>query len=320
VLSTGTSVALSYSVVGTQPTPREQFTDADGRFIIRDLPGGRVTFSAKHVGYTPFDTTLMLRDGDTLRLDIGLSLITIELPAIQTLAKACMHPGASMARYGTALATLFEQMRENAERNRLLERSYPFELFIERTISRPEPMLEARFIAIDTIERGSARSWAYEPGKLLGRRQIDEGVFSGTWTTITMPELADFADERFLNSHCFDYSGVDELDGDSLLRIDFVPAPTVHTPDIGGTLYLDRKTFQLRATIVSLVNLTKDLRRRIGGQSIRADFREVVPGVPVLDRISSMVYPRDDIKGKIPDEPSTEEQRTLRVKFLKGKP
>jgi hypothetical protein len=61
------------------------------------------------------------------------------------------------------------------------------------------------------------------------------------------------------------------------------------------------------------------LKRRIGGQSIRADFRDVLPGVPVLDRVSSMVYPRDDPNAE-PTEPATETQKTLGVKFLKGKP
>jgi hypothetical protein len=319
VVSSGTSVTLGYSVIGTGLGQREEFTDANGRFVLRDLPVGRVRFAAKHIGYVPFDTTLDLRANDTLRLDVALSLITIELPAVRAFAAACLHPGAPNPQYGVALANLFEQLQENAERNRLLARSYPFELTIERRITKPEPMLQARFIAIDTIERGSMRDWHYAPGKLLGKRHIDEGVFGGNWTTVILPELADFADQRFLDAHCFDYSGLDEMDGDTLIRIDFVPAPTVRTPDIGGSIFLDRKTFQLRSTLVSLMNLTKTLERVIGGQSIRADFREALPGVPVIDRISSMVYPRADAKPPA-DEPATETQRTLSVRFLKGRP
>ncbi|HEX4683229.1 MAG TPA: carboxypeptidase regulatory-like domain-containing protein [Gemmatimonadaceae bacterium] len=318
VVSSGTSVSLGYSVVGTSPEQREEFTDAKGQFVLHDLPAGRIRFTAKHIGYVPFDTTLDLRANDSLQLDVALSLITIELPAIRTVAAGCLHPGAPNPQYGAALANLFEQLQENAERNRLLAHSYPFELTIERRITKPEPMLQARFVAIDTIERGSTRDWHYAPGKLLGKRHIDEGVFSGNWTTIILPELADFADLHFLESHCFDYAGLDELDGDTLIRIDFVPAPTVRTPDIGGAIFLDRKTYQLRSTMVSLTNLTKDLQRRMSGQSIRADFREVLPGVPVIDRVSSMVYPRTDVKPV--DEPATETQRTLTVRFLRGRP
>jgi len=48
-------------------------------------------------------------------------------------------------------------------------------------------------------------------------------------------------------------------------------------------------------------------------------FKEVVPGVPILDVVSSVVYPRDDPKAA-PQEPATETQRTLSVRFLRGRP
>jgi hypothetical protein len=61
------------------------------------------------------------------------------------------------------------------------------------------------------------------------------------------------------------------------------------------------------------------LRERIGGQSIRVTFKEIVPGVPILDVAASMVYPREDPRA-IPQEPATETQRTLSVRFLRGRP
>ena len=67
------------------------------------------------------------------------------------------------------------------------------------------------------------------------------------------------------------------------------------------------------------MNLTKQLRGQISGQSIRAQFREVIPGVPVLNTVSSVVYPKED--PKLPSqEPSTENHRILSVKFLRGRP
>jgi len=134
-----------------------------------------------------------------------------------------------------------------------------------------------------------------------------------------MPELADFADARFLENHCFDFGGIDVVDGDTLLRIDFVPAPIVHDPDVSGAIFLDPKTYQLRTTLLSLVNMTKPLRDQTAGQSIRADFVEVIPGVPVMNRVSSVVFPKDNPK-QPPQEPATENHRTLSVRFLKGRP
>jgi carboxypeptidase family protein len=316
---TGTELPVSYAIVATTPGARELFTDGDGGFVIRDVAAGPVRITARRVGFAARDTTVLVAAHDTTRLVVDLSLITIELPPVRSFAKACAHPGGSDAQIGVELAALFDQVKDNADRNRLLSRSYPFELDVERRITRPEPVLEARFIAYDTIVRTSDRTWRYAPGKMLGTREYPSGVFAGTWSTITMPELADFADERFLISHCFDYSGFDMVDGDSLIRIDFRPAPVVHDPDVAGALFLDPHTYQLRVTDISLVNLSRRLRGQISGQSVRAHFQEVIPGVPVLAAVSSMVYPKDDPKHP-EQEPSTENHRILRVRFLRGKP
>jgi hypothetical protein len=319
VTSMASDVALGYSSVALRPGGRERFTDADGGFALRELTPGRVRLTVKHIGHVPLDTTFDLGARDSVNLRIELPLVSIRLPAIHTLAPACGHPGASSAVLGVELAALFEQLKQNAEQNRLLSRSYPFEADIERKISRPEPTLEARFVAFDTVKRHSLREWRYAPGHMLGTREYEGGVFGGKWVTLNIPELADFADDVFLNNHCFDYAGTEVVDGDTLLRIDFVPAPAIHQPDIGGAIYLDPKTYQVRVADFSLVNLTKRLRESIAGQGVHATFREVFPGVPLPDVVSSFVFPRDDGKAPV-QEPSTETQRTLAIRFVKGKP
>jgi hypothetical protein len=310
---------LGYAVVAVKETSREVFANNEGSYTIAKLPRGRLSITAKRIGYSPVDTTIETGRSDTIRVDIQLPIVSIQLPAVHSMAKACVHPGTETKTFGLELATLFEQLRQNAERNRLLARDYPFEIEVERRISRPEPALEARFVAFDTVLRSSARNWSYAPGHMLGTREFDSGVFVGRWTTLVLPELADYAEARFLDAHCFDYGGVEMANGDSLLRIDFSPAPNLRAPDVVGSILLDRKTYQLRTTLTSLVNMTREMRRQISGQSVRADFKEVVPGVPVLDRISSVVYPLDDPKGPA-TEPSTEIQRALRVRFIRGRP
>ncbi|HEY9229805.1 MAG TPA: carboxypeptidase-like regulatory domain-containing protein [Gemmatimonadaceae bacterium] len=319
VVVKGSEVPVGYAVVSARPGAREAFTTGDGRFTFRGLPAGRVAITAKHVGYAPLDTVVTLGAADTIRMQLELSLITIQLPAVYSLAKACVHPGRRDPQVGTELAKLFEQMKENAERHRLLSQSYPFEMDVERRITKAEPSLAARFVAYDTIVRSSVREWRYAPGNMIGSREYTDGVFVGKWSTLTLPELGDFADERFLNNHCFDFGGVEVVDGDTLLRIDFVPAPVVRSPDVSGTIYLDPKTYQLRSTLISLVNLDKRLREMLDGQSVRAEFKEAIPGVPIVHRVSSMVFPRDDPKNASV-EPSTEIHRTLSIRFLRGKP
>jgi len=315
----GNDIRVGYAVIGGKPNVAERFSSADGHFVLRDVSSGRLTLTVRRIGYAPRDTVIDVVSGDTTRIRVELSLITIQLPAVHSLAQRCAHPGGQNPELSAELEVLFDQVKQNADRNRLLSTSYPFEVSVERKISRPEPALEARFVAYDTVVLSSERKWRYAPGNMLGTREFESGAFGGKWLTVTMPELADFADQRFLENHCFDFEGVDVIGGDTLLRVDFVPAPAVHTPDVGGTIYLDPKTYQLRITEVSLVNLTKQLRSQISGQSIRITFKEVIAGVPIIDAVSSIVFPHEDPKGPAL-EPATENQRALAVKFLKGRP
>jgi hypothetical protein len=319
VLARGTGLPLGYAVVASSQGSRELFANADGVFAFRGVAPGSVKLTAKRIGYMPFDTTVVVRDNELLQVDLELSLVAVQLPAIHSFADGCIHPGSVPKRYGMELAVLFEQMQQNAERNRLFAREYPFEMEFERRLTRPEPAIEARFVAFDTVIRVSNRPWHYAPGKMLGSREYEPGIFGGKWTTLTLPELPDYADQVFLDNHCFDYSGIEVVNGDSLLRIDFQPTPAVRTPDVAGMILLDPKTYQLRSTLISLVNLTPAMRKLIGGQSVEVQFKEVVPGVPVIDHLSSVVYPAER-RDSPATEPATESQRMLRVQFSKGRP
>jgi hypothetical protein len=320
VITRGTSFPVSYTVVSAKPGAGERFTSDNGQFTFKGVPAARVVVRAKHIGYAPFDTAVIVPARDTLRLTIELSLIAIRLPAIQSLAKQCGHAGAGVdTATNLQLAMLFEQLKMNAERHALLSREYPFELRVERKITKPEPALEARFVAFDTVSRESTRDWSYAPGNVMGTREIEGGVFGGRWFTVNMPELADFADEQFLRYHCFDFGGTDIVEGDTLIRIDFIPSPLVHDADVSGAVFLDRDSYQLRRMELNLVNISKPLRARVAAQSIRAKFAEVFPGVPMLSYVSSIVIPKDDPK-KPAQEPATETHRVLSVRFLRGKP
>jgi carboxypeptidase family protein len=315
----GTDIPIGYVVIAIRSTRYELFSEADGAFFIQNLPLGRITLTAKRIGFTPLDTTVEITAGPTVQLSLKLSMVAARLPAIHSLAQKCEHLGDTTAKVSLELATLFEQVKQNADRHRLLSQSYPFELTVERRITKPEPALEARFVAYDTVRVSSVRKWRYAPGKMLGTREYGPGVFGGKWLTITMPDLADFADQNFLNNHCFDFGGVEQVEGDSLLRIEFIPAPTVREPDVDGSLFLDPHTYQIRFALMNVVNPNKQMRQTTGGQSIRAKFSEIMPGVPVLDVVTSFVFAPDDPKAPS-REPSTETQRTLGVKFLKGQP
>jgi len=315
----GAPFPLPYSVVSAPTLGRERFTSASGQFTLEDLPAGRVAIRVKRIGYLPLDTLVEVRAGDTTRVELFLEHVPAQLPAIRTTAQACIYPGIPADGRDLRLAVLLEQVKENAERHRLLSRSYPFEYQVQRTMSKWEPDSGARIVETDTLLRTSQRSWRYAPGRVMGSQTNPPGRFGGQWITMIIPDLGDIADDDFLRNHCFDYAGMDVVDGDSILRVDFVPAPGVRTPDIAGSLYLDRSSYQIRRSSMSLVNLTPELKRLVSAQQVETTFKEILPGVPILHEVSSTVSPSDYMKVIIP-EPSLEYQRLIGVRFLSGKP
>jgi len=80
------AIPVSYTVIGAKPGVADRFTSADGKFVLRDVDPGRLALSARHIGYAPLDTTLDVAAGDTIRLRLELSLVTIQLPELQSLA------------------------------------------------------------------------------------------------------------------------------------------------------------------------------------------------------------------------------------------
>ena len=140
---------------------RAGFTARDGQFVLRDLKPGQDASSARHIGYAPLDTTIDVAAGDTLSLRLELALVTIQLPAVHALAQRCAHPGGIERRSECRARGPVRSSEAECRRNRLLATSYPFEVIIERKITKPEPSLEARFIAYDTVVRSSDRTWRY---------------------------------------------------------------------------------------------------------------------------------------------------------------
>ena len=172
VVVKSSAVAVSYAVIGGKPGIADRFTTGEGKFVLRDVSPGQLTLTARHIGYAPLDTTLDVAAGDTIRLRLELALVTIQLPAVRSLAQRCAHPGGVNTQLSAELQVLFDQVKQNAERNRLLAASYPFEVVVERKITKPEPALEARFVAYDTVVRSSDRKWRYSPGNMLGTREF----------------------------------------------------------------------------------------------------------------------------------------------------
>src|SRR3954470_13279809 len=78
----GSEIAVGYAVIGVGAPARELFAASDGTFSLRDLSVGPTRLTVKRIGYTPLDTTVLVSSDHALRLELSLSLITVQLPAV----------------------------------------------------------------------------------------------------------------------------------------------------------------------------------------------------------------------------------------------
>ena len=63
-------------------------TDSTGRFVFRDVPAGRVRLRATSFGYEPVDTTVLVRERDTLTVSLDVRRLPQSLAPVRTVAKS----------------------------------------------------------------------------------------------------------------------------------------------------------------------------------------------------------------------------------------
>lgn len=303
---------LAYSTVTLLPRLSARFTDDSGAFAFRDIPPGSYRLIVRQIGYAPFDTVLVVADS-LLTLRVALRLLAFELPPVTVVATAtCRTPGPPDPTTTPELALIFDQLRENAARYRLLVDSYPFRYWTERILEDEDREGNVLTVAVDTLELRSDARWRYAPGRLLttelGPRRDRERV-------LNLPQLADLADSSFHRTHCFWFGGLETLEGRPHVRVDFLAAARLRTPDVDGTALLDPRSYQLRQLTLRLTRPGR-AARGVTGLEVRATFGELLPSlsVPVAIAATTTVARRGARVHQ------SEEQRLLRVEFLRQLP
>ena len=272
-----TGSPLGYSVV--RAASSALLTGESGKFLLRDLGPGPVKITVKHIGFSPRDTTITLAGHDTVRLEVKLSQLVIQLPAMLVSGQCTNETPKETPPL--VLAELFEQVRQNAERYRLLASAQPFALRVLRI--RGYRNADGRVVSemADTVVRDAFPAGPYEPKRVV-RKGV--GEYAKQWT-IAVPELPDLADTSFLNNHCFRYAGKTRALGDSVIRVDYEPVPWLNKEvDISGTLYLNSENYQLLSSVTALNRIPSQFYGTgMLTLAVTARFSEIVPGVPVLD-------------------------------------
>ena len=308
---------LGYSVVSIPALGeigRERYTTPQGAFAFPGLPAGMHRLRVKHLGYSPRDVDVQVTPGRT-ELRVELTRIALRLAAVRVVAREeCTSPGPPNPTLVPEFATLFEQVRQNAERLRLLMERYPYRYFVERSFFDQLRNGESRFVATDTVGFQSDHGWRYRPGRMIST--VVEG--HRREYLMNLPTLVDVVDSAFLANHCFRYAGTDTVGGRTLVRVDFYAAKWLRGPDVDGAVYLDTATFQIRAARVALTR-PPALLRGVQGMTATTIFEEVVPSIPIPSYVTGTKILRSRAGPRAPVS-AIETQTLLGVRFVRDLP
>jgi hypothetical protein len=266
---------LGYTTIGVVARDTQFLSGDGGAFVLRTLSGD-VRLRFRRIGFSPRDTIIRVAAGDTARIKIEMSRLVIELPTVVVDGR-CEDRSPLEPKPGF-LSELFDQVKQNAERMRLLIQQRPFT--IQYTSEAGFRDRNNRIIGERQVANESRAPLAKEP--YAPRRTVRPGTFNGRAVqSVYLPELTDLADTAFTNNHCFSFGGRERFETDSVVRVDFVPVPWLaRAVDIEGQIYLRVTDYQLVGIEMRLNRIPRE-NRSMRAYSSRVRFTEVVSGISV---------------------------------------
>jgi hypothetical protein len=308
VVAKATGEPLAYSIVGLDSLERSAFASDSGRFGIREIRVGQHLIRVRRLGYTPRDVSIFIREGMTDTLRVELDRVAVSLGQITVKAwPPCSAPGHPK---DSALSQIVQQVRLNAEQYRWMSTEYPFRYDI--MITRTERQVRNGMVVpaggtMERIESKAAR--AYKPGEVIYRRK--NAIVFG------VPTLAEVADKRFVENHCWHYGGVEIIDDEEVFRVDVVAFDGLKGADVNGSMFVNKNTFQIVRSIVHLSKRPSVLKHLLDFETT-TDFFEVMPSISIPSHVFATQTYDPAVKSTISE--AFEEQRTINFKFLGRKP
>jgi len=303
---------VSYAVVVLEPGFSQRFADEGGRFALTGVAPGRYRLIVRQVGYLPFDSSIAVTPGSA-PMRVQLTRVAIRLAEMRvSSSNECAATDSDSG--DAALATVFEQVKQNADRYRLLSVTYPFTYRVSRRLADQYRDGFER-ASTDTLVFSSTSHWDYAPGTVVTPDPDHAG--HGT-QVVHLPVLQDLADPNFHRTHCFSLRGIDNVEGKPYIRLDFKALGRLRDPDVDGSAFLDPDTYQIRYVRVSLTQLARSIAT-VAEWTAMTTFKELVPNLLVIERVDVAtrlsVGPRSG-----PVVGRTEQQRLMGVTFLRPLP
>lgn len=304
---------LPFSTASLRETGVERFANELGEFVLANLAPGTYHLRVKQLGFAAFDTAIVLSPGQQARLHLVLSPIAFKLATVTIKgSQACLAPDSVV---NSDFQTILAELRKNADRERLLVTSYPFEYRLSKRYERLSPDAVPRWGRTDTVAYRSDQRPRYSPGKVL---RTDSTIQDPDKLIMTIPVLEDLGDPEFLRNHCYKYLGTRSDRDGTTHRIDFKPVQSVRTPDIEGSVFLDTRSYVIRRAIFRLTE-GRQLNPPVQELEVTTSFREIFPGVTIIDRVESVqrVTPESYAVQTVR---LTERQKLVDIRFLAGQP
>jgi hypothetical protein len=316
VRAEATGAPLAYSTIAIDSLGREKFTDQNGTFRFFAVPPGKYRVRVRQLGYIPVDTTMRLSAANAepvfYMVKVASTLADVQVTAP---VRRCIVPEENGFVGDDDLTTVLGEARKNAERERLLRRTYPFEYKLAQAHDTYDLQDRTHRIIYDTMTFRSDDDWRYRKGRVVSG---DFSKLFGDVRVMRLPTLTDLADVRFLTAHCFKYAGMSDEDSIPTHRIDFEPTPDIKAPDVEGSIFIDSATYLIRR---AEFRLTKggSIRPAVLGMKVTTTYREILPNVALFDEIESVQPLPLDGSGDHRSE-FRQKQQLLSYRFLYGGP
>ncbi len=315
VVAAATDTPVPFTSVTLDPIGRERFTDGTGIFRYYALPPGHYKVRLRQIGFIPVDSTVTVAGNANLVFSLVRVPSTLADVEVKAPIRKCYVPDENGFVGDSDLTIVLAEARKNAQRERLLRRSYPFEYKLAQSHDTYDSRDNAHRIVYDTIIFRSDDYWKYRKGKVVSE---DRNKLFGDVRVMRLPTLADFSDDRFMAAHCFKYSGISDENGSPAHEIDFSPVKEIVTPDVEGSIYIDSATYIIRRAEFRLTR-GGSIKPAVVGMTVTTTYREILPNVALFDEIRSV----QPLPGSAPGTPSVEFRQTqhlLSYRFLYNAP
>jgi hypothetical protein len=252
------------------------FVDAAGAFTIHAPKPGHFVLEVQRIGLrSTRSAAFTLAAGQTLELPLTVSVEAVALPEIKAVSKSrCGKP--SDAR----VATVWEEARKALNAAALTARAELYQFQIKRHYRR------LAVPSLHVVHDSSIYQQSVHSGSPFASLAADSLILNGfiqeksDGTYYNAPDANVLLSATFANAFCFDLKGQPQT---NLIGLTFEPVRRNVQSSIGGTLWIDRATSELRYLEYKYVGsaVPHAAGGMLGG---RIDFKRLAGGPWIVER------------------------------------